>query len=176
MTRSLLLIIFTYPRGIVLCYQINESSAERRMRAEAHRPAMYVTAPQPAAANARANPGDYTVMGTSSGVRRPSVAYNFYNYGLPTMQGRDEPDCDSAPNKNESVDTSDSAAAVDAEVVANDALANVENEKTASSGNDRYQMDSAPAEDDVLHCPSCRRRFTIDEHVDLMDHMEVCGH
>jgi uncharacterized protein YbaR (Trm112 family) len=156
---------------------INENPLERRTRTESSRPAMYVTAPQPVAvANIYANPGDYAMTGTSaSGARRQNIAYNYYNYGL-LMHGRDEPDCDSAPKKDAAVELSDSATAVNAEVITGDTLDNVDDGKKASpEDNGGYEVDSAPAED-VLRCPNCRRRFTIDEHVDLMDHMEICDH
>lgn len=104
----------------------------------------------------------------TTATRRRNSGYHinrFSNYGL----GVDEVDCDSVaetecvlmrgkPTVNEACSTS--------------SVNHNEDKELHSNACD--VVDSASFDEEPLYCPNCGHSFTLDHHIDLMNHMDVC--
>ena len=135
----------------------------------------YVTRPEPIPSNfvypgshSRRNETQVTLIGARQGRH-----YNNFGY--------DETDCDS-PSVTDLVDS------VGAADVTNESTVAEVDTTTLMKKNEEVQIQKAEASQDdycvtdlismtegTLSCPNCHRRFSRDEHVDLMFHLDVCA-
>jgi len=131
----------------------------------------YVTRPEPVASNVvHARP--YTRRSETEATIGARRDRHYNNFGF-TIAGYDDTDCDSP-----AVDLDDSTGASDVTDRSTTLTAGLATTVKIGEGDgkegDGYVTDSVSTNSMTLSCPNCLRRFSTDEHVDLMFHLDIC--